>query len=356
MANLLYVTTSRADYWIMRKLLKELDSEIDLKILISGMHLSKKYGSTYKSVLTDFPNADIMKVNADRNNDKYQVIDIMSKLQTKFTNYLKKNKIDYLMLLGDRSEILPFAICAAMLNIPIIHLHGGEITLGAYDEFVRHSITMMSSLHLTATEQYKQNILNMGKSNVHNIGSLGCSNVHNFKINSFYKKYKNYIVILFHPETIKNDINQGKILLGTCQKLVDNGYKFVFLGGNNDVGGNTYINLIKEFCSKNNFDYFPSLSNDDFFSLLSYSKALVGNSSSGIIEVPCLCKPIINIGDRQLGRIRSNNIINIPCKEKDILKAIESLKDLKIKHSNPYCKNNTLKYATKLIVNFIRQN
>lgn len=353
--KILYVTTSRADYWIMRKLLLSLSKKIDLDILVSGMHLSKKYGLTINDVRNDFKNAYTLSCNPNKNKNKYDVINTMSILQKKFNKFLEKNKYDFIILLGDRTEILPFAICASILNIPIIHLHGGEITYGAYDEFVRHCITKMSSLHLTSTEKYKKRIIQMGENNVYNIGSLGSLNAHNFKYIKNIVPYKKYFVILFHPETINDNQDEINELIIAIDFFKQKKINFVFIGCNNDVGGNKYNEIIKEYCKKNNFIYFSSLKSDEYFSLVKDSIGLIGNSSSGIIEVPCLCKNIINIGNRQKGREKSRNIINVKCEHNQIIKAIKKIieSNNEVKHINPYCNLNALDAAEEIIIKFI---
>ncbi len=356
MNKILYVTTSRADYWIMRPLLLSLKDNVNLEILISGMHLLKDYGNTQSQVKNDFKNAKVLEIDFTRNNNKYDILDIMTNIQKEFTIYLRNNHIDYLMLLGDRSEILPFAICASILNIPIIHLHGGEITYGAYDEFIRHCITKMSSLHLTSTEVYKKRVMQMGESNVYNIGSLGSNNAHHFVFNQDIVPNYKYVVILYHPETIKDDKDEIHTILNVINKLNNLNIKPIFIGCNNDVGGNHYNNKVKEYCTDNNFQFYPSLSSNDWFSLVSKSECLIGNSSSGIIEIPCLCKPIVNIGNRQNGREKSKYIINCECSVDSIYNAIIKAFDLnKIEHDNPYCNKNVINDAKKIMLEFINK-
>lgn len=354
MKKILYVTTTRADYWIMRNLLLDLNKKVSIEIIISGMHINKKYGYTARNVLEDFPNSSILKVRNNKNNNKIDVINTMTEVQKKFTIFSKKNKYDYLMLLGDRSEILPFAIVAGMLNIPIIHLHGGEVTYGAYDDFIRHCVTKISSLHLTSTESHKKRVELMGENNVHNIGSLGCLNFFNeSKKIKFFKK--NYFVVLFHPETIKDDVNDIDELLKAIDSFKEN-EKFIFIGCNNDVKGDYYNNLYKKYCYDNNFEFIPSFKNQEYIKLLGESKGLIGNSSSGLIEAPCLNIPIVNIGDRQKGREKSDKIIDCECFEKDIVSSIKKI--IKMNgvccHENPYFNKKALSSAEKIIMEFIK--
>ena len=185
MKKLLYVTGSRAEYGIMRRLLKKLDTdkEISLDIVVTGMHLAKEYGETYKEVEKDFKIAKKIDIEVSNKNN-YEVLHSMSIAMEEFSKYFKDNNYDALILLGDRYEILLVAIAAAFYNIPIIHLHGGEKTLGNYDEFIRHSITKMSKLHLVATEEYRKRVIQLGENpkTVFNLGSLGVNNVLEVKL------------------------------------------------------------------------------------------------------------------------------------------------------------------------------
>ncbi len=355
MKKILYVTTSRADYWIIKKLLLQLDKKVELDILISGMHILHEYGDTFKEVVKDFPNSKFLELKFIKTNDKYSILDTMSEIQLKFTNFLRHNSYDAIILLGDRSEILPFAICSSILGIPIIHLHGGEVTYGAYDEFIRHCITKMASLHLTSTEVYKNRVIQMGENNVYNIGSLGSMNAHSFSFNKNIVPDCKYIVVLYHPETVKNNLSDIHELIEACKEIKKYGINFVFIGCNNDVGGDHYNKFIKEECKNNNFIFYQSLNSDDWFSLVSKSICLVGNSSSGIIEIPCLCKNIINVGDRQKGREKSKFIIDVECKKDRLITTIENvLKTNEPNHENPYCNQNSIYDAEKIILGFLK--
>ena len=212
MKKLLYVSGSRAEYGIMKRLLKKLDedSEISLDIVVTGMHLLKEYGETYKEVEKEFKITK--KVNIEiSNKNNYEILHSMSIAMEEFSKYFRDNSYDALILLGDRYEILPVAITAAFNNIPIIHIHGGEKTLGNYDEFIRHSITKMSKLHLVATEEYRKRVIQLGESpnTVKNLGSLGVANILEMKLlnkkeleDIIEEIKKPYYVVLFHPGTI----------------------------------------------------------------------------------------------------------------------------------------------------------
>ncbi|HFP1154812.1 TPA: UDP-N-acetylglucosamine 2-epimerase, partial [Escherichia coli] len=213
MKKILYVTGSRAEYGIMKRLLQQLkeDDSIDLSIVATGMHCDKKYGMTYKVIENDGFRVDKI-IDIEINNDtNAEIIKTMSRCLSKFGIYFQDNKFDAVMILGDRYEIMSVALAAAMHNLPIIHFHGGEKTLGNYDEFIRHSITKMSSLHLASTHEYRKRIIQMGEhpSNVYDIGALGAENSLLLTLppkdvleQKFGGLSKPYFVVVFHPETL----------------------------------------------------------------------------------------------------------------------------------------------------------
>ena len=372
MKKLLYVTGSRAEYGIMRRLLKKLDTdkEISLDIVVTGMHLAKEYGETYKEVEKDFKIAKKIDIEISNKNN-YEVLHSMSIAMEEFSKYFKDNEYDALILLGDRYEILPVAIAAAFNNIPIIHLHGGEKTLGNYDEFIRHSITKMSKLHLVATEEYRKRVIQLGENptTVFNLGSLGVNNVLEVKLlskeeldNKLGKIDKPYYVVLFHPETI-SEISleeQTNNLLKALSKFKDK-YSFVFIGSNSDTGADKIQEIIEKFVKENNYKRFISLQNFEYFSLLKYSEGLIGNSSSGIIEIPSLKVATINIGNRQLGRAKGETIIDCGSTEKEIEKAIlksqsNEYREILKNSINPYFQENSLEKYYQEIKKFLEKD
>lgn len=365
MKKLLYVTGSRAEYGIMRRLLKKLDEDknIQLDIVVTGMHLMKEYGETFKEVEKDFNVIEKIDIEI-ANSNNYDVLHSMSLAMEKFAKFFLNNKYDAVILLGDRYEILPVAIASAINNIPLIHIHGGEKTLGNYDEFIRHSITKMSKLHLVATDEYRNRVIQLGENpeTVKNVGSLGVANAMELELlskkeleNKLGNFSKPYFVVLFHPETI-TEISleqQTENLISALNKFKDR-YDFVFIGSNSDTGSDKIQKIIKNFVDKNNYKRFLSLKNYEYFSLLKNSQGLIGNSSSGVIEVPSLKIPTINIGNRQLGRVKGTTIIDCSADTEDILKAIEksqseSYKKILNESVNPYYQENSLeKYYSEI--------
>ncbi|MEG5549635.1 UDP-N-acetylglucosamine 2-epimerase [Enterobacter wuhouensis] len=368
--KILYVTGSRAEYGIMKRLLLALrdDTDIELSIVATGMHCDKKYGLTYKNIENDglFVNKLIdININNSTNAD---VITAMSLCQKEFGLYFQDHKYDAVMILGDRYEIFSVAVAAAMHNLPIIHLHGGEKTLGNYDEFIRHAITKMARLHLASTEEYRKRIIQMGEhpESVINIGALGAENALTMNLPSkaeledkFGSLSDPYFVVVFHPETL-NLVSPGyqvAQLLNALQ-IFSERYKYIFIGSNSDTGSEEIMTKITSFCHSTNSRIFTSVKPEEYLALNKYSRGLIGNSSSGLIEIPSLNIPTINVGDRQKGRVRGNSVIDCLCETNAIAQAIntsqdsEFLEDIK-KSENPYYKNDVLKAALTVIKKFL---
>jgi UDP-hydrolysing UDP-N-acetyl-D-glucosamine 2-epimerase len=348
-----FATGSRADYGIMKNFLKLLDqdSEIELKILTTGALLDDEYGHQVDLIYQDGFHVDIeVKTNIDTRSD-VSIIHMMSEIQENFADYFAQTKLDLLMLLGDRYEMLSVAIAAAMQKIPILHVHGGEATFANYDEFIRHSITKMSLYHYTATDEYRKRVIQLGEQpeRVFYLGALGAENCLEIDLKNVPDSVTNlqerqYFVVLFHPETLtaENPLVQIEQVLAAVEEHRE--YQYVFLGTNADTHSDIIRKRVKEFVeSKKNAVYFENLHTDAYHYLLKHSIALVGNSSSGIIEAPSLGIYTINIGNRQDGRVRGNSVIDVPCKQKDILDALDKVLEVyaTIKPVNPYYKEHT---------------
>ena len=328
------VTSNRADYSILRPLVKKLKKikKFKTQLIVTGSHFSKKHGYTVKEILND-------KVKIK--NKIYTNLDNLHKTFSdtfiKFHNYLKKSKIKYLILLGDRYEILSVALSSFFLKIPIIHLHGGETTSGSIDNICRDLISKVSNIHLISNIKYKKKLLLLGvkKENIYLVGSLAIDNIlyfKNKKSNLFKikfiknKNFKKNILVTFHPATLEkiNYENQIKSLLKALNKFKEIG--IVFTSTNIDPGSNKISRLIKDFISKNkNSIMIKSLGGEDYYSLIQKVDCVVGNSSSGIMEAPFLRTPTINIGNRQKGRLMSKSIINTNYNYNSIYSALKTI-------------------------------
>lgn len=350
-----YVTGSRADYGIVKNYLKllEKDKKIDFSVLVTGSHLESKFGYSIDLIKQDGFKIDLEVPLRIKNNSNADVIHTMAIALESFGNYFEIHKYDLLIILGDRYEMMSIAIAAAMQRVPILHLHGGEITYGNYDEFIRHSITKMSQYHFTSTEIYRKRLIQMGENpkRVFNLGSLGAENCCKIDEKLVLDEVKtlipqNYWVIAFHPETLTN-IKLEEQVEEVLFALDDNtsGCDVIFMGTNADTNSDvirlSWINYVE---NHENTYYYENLNVDSFLYLVKNSIALIGNSSSGIIETPSLGRYTINIGDRQKGRVYGNSVVNVTCDRNEISLAMNKIRKKNDKNeaiNNPYYMKNT---------------
>ncbi|WP_332029726.1 UDP-N-acetylglucosamine 2-epimerase [Kaistella sp.] len=348
-------TGTRAEYGLLRPLMKAIQDEPNwqLQVLVTGAHLSPEFGLTYREIEKDGFVID-KKVEMLLSSDtSSSIVKSMGMGMVGFSDALQDMNPDLLVILGDRYEMLALASSALIFTIPMVHIHGGEITEGAYDDAIRHSITKMSNLHFASTEEYKRRIVQLGEDPrfVHNVGAIGLDSIKQLPLlgkNELEKelefKFKKYnYQVTFHPTTLDKESPeiQFQILLNAIDKQLDS--FFVFTKANADTGGRIINQMIDAYVSKNpdKARAFSSLGNLRFLSLVKYCNAVIGNSSSGIVEVPSLKTATINIGDRQKGRIQAESIINTKISEFEILQAFEKIKSEAFKgiveHSvNPY--------------------
>ena len=348
------VTGSRADYGLLKRLMKLIDSdhEMKLQIIVTGSHLSSKHGLTYKEIEEDGFQIGFKVDIIENIIDAQSTARAMSKAQNEITKILIEIKPDLMVVLGDRYEILSAVISALLSGVPVAHIHGGEVTTGAFDDAIRNAITKMSHLHFTATEISKNRVIQMGEipANTFNFGGLGVDALQSFNFLSqeeveknLEKKFgKKNLLVTYHPETIskKSASEQIQILLDALSLNKD--INLVFTGVNTDPGSDEISRAINEFVQSNsNAKYYPSLGQRLYLSTLLYCDGVVGNSSSGILEVPTLKKATINIGNRQLGREMAESVINCELESSTIAKSIdeiysENFKVVLSKVSNPY--------------------
>lgn len=372
MKRVCVITGTRAEYGLLYWTLKALEKEpaIDLQICATGMHLSPEFGLTYQQIEADGFTIDY-KVETLLSSDTGTAIAKSIGLGTiGFADAFQQLQPDIILLLGDRYEILAAATAAMTLRIPIAHCHGGEATEGLIDESIRHSITKMSHLHFTATDLFKKRVIQLGEQpdNVFNLGALGIENINRTKFLSkneieqnlnFSFLSKNYLVT-FHPETLENDSTEvrfGEVLLA-LQELIDKQTLLIFTMPNADNDGRIIIKMIKEFVSNHskNAIFFTSMGQINYLSTLKYINAVIGNSSSGLIEVPSFHIPTINIGDRQRGRIMSESVINCSVDKNQIKSAVQKANEKEFKQkackiNNPYGTKN----ASDKIVNILKK-
>jgi UDP-hydrolysing UDP-N-acetyl-D-glucosamine 2-epimerase len=363
MKKIIFVTTSRADYGILKGILSDIEKSknFESKLLVTGSHLLKKYGFTLNEILKDkLRKTKIIKLKV---NDSTQSGLIYMSIFKKFYYFLKNKKIDYIFLIGDRFEVLAVANVCLLLNIPIIHLHGGEITLGAIDDSIRHSISKIAKIHFVSNIRYKQRLIQLGE-NPKNIFVSGSPSIEKIKkINLFSKKEiekkinikldQNFVVVTVHPETRNKAHKNIENIFKVLKKLKN--FKILITMPNFDEGSILIQKIIKKYIDKKKFFLVKSLGHKLYLSLIKHSSGSIGNSSSNIIELPSLKKGAINLGDRQNGRLMAKNIINSSYKIDEFKKSLKKLLSKKfIKKidniENPYFKKNSSKYILQKIL------
>ena len=354
MKKICVVTGTRAEYGLLYWLMKEiqLDKELELQLIVTGMHLSPEFGLTYKEIEKDFKidKKIEMLLSSDT---AVGISKSMGLAQISFSEAYEELKPDILIVLGDRYEIFSAVSAAMIAQLPIAHLHGGETTEGAFDESIRHSITKMSHLHFTAADEYRNRVIQLGEnpSKVFNVGGMGIENIKRLKLLSReefeksidFKLNKKNIIITFHPVTLEKSTAKGQFLelLNAIDKLEDT--NIIFTKANSDTDGRIINQMIDDYVSKNAQKAigFTSLGQLRYLSALQYVDAVVGNSSSGLTEAPSFKIGTINIGDRQKGRIKAKSVIDSEVNKTFILKSFNKLyskefQQLLKESGNPY--------------------
>ena len=348
------VTGTRAEYGLLRWVIQSInDSELlDLQLIVTGMHLSPEFGLTVKEIEADGFHID-RKVEILLSSDTaVGVTKSMGLAMICFSDALSELNPDLLLVLGDRYEIFAAVSAGLIACIPIAHCHGGELTEGAFDDALRHSITKMSTYHFVATHEYRQRVIQMGEhpDRVFVVGGLGVDAIKQIKLLSReeleasidFSLGKNNLLITFHPVTLEQNksAHQMKELLAALDKLDET--NLIFTMPNADTGGRELIKMVEEFCATRPFAISViSLGQQRYFSCIEHCDGVVGNSSSGLLEVPSFNKPTVNIGNRQKGRVQARSIINCQPIQGDITSALKKLFDLKnlnnpSYYSNPY--------------------
>ena len=356
------VTGSRAEYGILRGLMKAIkdDPELMLQVIATNQHLSKLQGETYKEIERDGFTIDYKVYMADDEapDNANTTAKSISRGVSGFADAFDALKPDMLLILGDRYEMLAVASTALIYKIPIAHLHGGEITEGAFDDAIRHAITKMSHLHFTSTEAYRKRVIQLGEQpdRVFNVGALGVENVmkNDFMTKEEIEQSLNFqmtdkcFLCTYHPVTLSNMSSEAQVL--NLLKALDSykDYHIIFTYSNSDTNSQIIIKSIQEYVDQNpgRCMFIPSLGQRRYFSALKYVKAVLGNSSSGIIEVPSFGIPTLNIGDRQKGRLAADSVLNCETDTQSILTGLDRVLSPQFietasKTQNPYEKENT---------------
>lgn len=369
MKKVCVITGTRAEYGLLKPLIQKIDNDnsLELQLVVTGMHLSPEFGLTYQEIEQDgfkIAERNEMLLSSDTPNGitKSVGLGIIG-----FADIFTRIVPDMVVILGDRYEALAAATAAMIHRIPIAHIHGGELTEGLIDESIRHAITKMSVLHFTSTEKYRNRVIQLGEQpdRVFYVGALGVENIKTQILMSkeqleeslHFRLDKPYIMVTFHPVTLEDGTAQEQFenLLSVLDSI--EGYRIIFTKANSDTDGRIINSKIDAYVGKNKgkADVFTSLGMVRYLSAIKYCEMVVGNSSSGIIEVPSFHIPTVNIGDRQKGRVRGKSVIDCGWTQKEIEEAIHTAQTMRrnnmLKNEmNPYEGRNTF----EIIVNSIK--
>lgn len=322
------VTGGRSDYGLLKPILKEIrrSNDLNLQLVATTMHLSHEFGLTYQQIEEDGFEIHEKIDNLLKIDSRSAIAKSSAKLTDLIADCFERLSPDIVLLLGDRFETHAAATSALLMNIPIAHIHGGEVTQGAVDEQLRHAITKMSFLHFCSTDAYRKRVIQMGEdsSKVFNCGAPGIDNIVNKDLLTKgelssqigWTLPEEFALFTYHPTTLE-DSNLNQDLDRIFNVLTESNMGVLFTYANSDFGGEIINNRIEDFCKINPAKYHvvKSLGQLRYLSAMKYADLLIGNTSSGIIEAASFGKPVVNIGNRQLGRVRNENVIDCTIQE-----------------------------------------
>lgn len=365
--NICVFTGTRAEYGLLYWLIKDIQSnpQLNLQLIVTGSHLSPEFGLTYTEIENDGFEIDAKVEMLLSSDTPVGVAKSMGLAVLGLTDALDRLQPDYLVILGDRYEALAAAQTAQILRIPVVHLSGGEVTEGAYDDSIRHAISKLSYFHFTSHSRYRERVIQLGENptRVFNVGSIGLEHLKRTPLMSLeelsisldFELTDKFFLVTYHPVTLANESPEEsfKVLLDSLDKFPE--YKVIITYPNSDDGGRKIIPLLEKY-GKNNFERvltIKSLGQKRYLSAVKYSTAVIGNSSSGIAEVPSFCVPTINIGGRQKGRLMAKSIFHTEVNLQDITTAINKSLTVNIGEvENPYGSGN----CSKVIVEYLANN
>lgn len=362
------ITGSRAEYGLLRWVIQGIkdDSEYELNLIATGMHLSPEFGLTYREIEQDGFNISRKVEMLSDSDTTVAVTKSMGIGMIGFADALNEIKPELIIVLGDRYEIFSAVSAALVARIPVAHIHGGETTEGAFDEALRHSITKMSHMHFVATEEYRLRVIQLGEQpeRVFLVGGLGVDNIRRLKLlirvelEEFLeiKFQKKNLLITFHPVTLEMSSSEKQMveLLAALGELKDT--QLIFTHSNADTENKILFELVENFVSQHKHaKAFTSLGQLKYLSCIQHVDGVIGNSSSGLLEVPSFKKGTINVGDRQLGRLKASSVIDCEPDRKNIAMALERLYSLEFQSDlintvNPYGEGG----ASEKVLNVIR--
>ena len=349
MKKVLYISGGRQDYGPMRKalLLIKRDPNFRIEILATGMHFMPEFGKTITEIKKD--NFKIHEIKTIyREDNKESMASFIGEFIVKATKEIKKIKPDFILICGDRPEILAGAIVGVYLTIPVVHVHGGDIS-STVDELARHAITKLSHIHLAATKKSAERIKKMGEDfwRVFVVGAPGLDSILNKKLFSkkeIAKKCKlnlrePILLVLQHPVSIEIE-DAAWQMKQTMEAIKELRYQSIIIYPNADAGGREMIKVIEQYRKYPFIKIYKNISHQDYLSLMKAANVMIGNSSSGIIEAPSFCLPVVNIGTRQKGRERAESVIDVDYNKEQIKRAIKkAICDKKFREKVKKCKN-----------------
>lgn len=368
------VTGTRAEYGLLYWLMKAIVAEktLELQLIVTGMHLSPEFGLTYKEIEREFKIDKKIEILLS-SDTPVAISKSMGLAQISFAEAFDELKPDLVVVLGDRYEIFSASSAATIARIPIAHLHGGETTEGAFDEAMRHSITKMSHLHFVATEVYRKRVIQLGENplRVFNVGGMGIENIKRLELLSKeafekeigFKLAPKNILVTFHPVTLENTTakEQFQELLDFIDDFEDT--HIIFTKANSDTDSRIINQMIDDYVAKHSYKTigFASLGQLRYLSALQYVDAVVGNSSSGLLEAPSFKIGTINIGDRQKGRIKAASVIDCEPNKQSFKEAFDKLYSRTFRESlkgikNPYGEGNASQMILEILVNIDLNN
>ena len=373
--NVCAVTSTRADYGLLRSLLLKLECEkqITLSVIVTGTHLLKNFGYTKKEILADnYKNIIDIKILAEQD-DKVGMALATSECMKKFADYFASNTPDLLIVLGDRFEIFGAVSVAHMMGVKIAHISGGDVTEGAIDDALRHSMTKMSMIHFPGCEQSAKRIIQMGEEpeRVFNVGEPGVENCLNMTLYNretlaenlaFKNILSDYAVVTFHPVTREEDTAEFQVreLIRAMDSFLNMSY--VITLANVDAGGRLINDIwLEEVKKHKNWFVTPSLGMLRYLSAMKYAKLVIGNSSSGIVEAPAIGTPTVNIGDRQKGRMMADSVICCEPVFEKIVSAInkglsKEMQDVAKHIKSPFGDGTTSSKILNVIINYLQKD
>lgn len=368
MKKVCVITSTRAEYGLLKPLLAQIAQEesLELQIVATGAHLSPEFGLTYKQIEEDgFDIAEKIEILLS-SDTAIGVSKTMALALSGLAECFARLRPDILVVLGDRYEIFAAVAAAAVANVPVAHISGGETTQGAFDEAFRHSITKMSYLHFTSTEEYRRRVIQLGEQpdRVFCVGALGVENIKKMPLLSKeelereigFSLKERYALVTFHPVTLEKQTAAGQFenLLWALDQMKD--LKVIFTKANADTDGRVINAMIDAYAKKNKdrVAAYTSLGQLKYLSAMKYADVVVGNSSSGIVEAPAMGVPTLNIGDRQKGRIMGESIVSCPPEAQAILDALKACLAPEFKGKtrqlpNPYGNGDTSRQITEII-------